>query len=71
MLSPQVKVILSECYPTLHSSTDDDHRVMLKPMQGHSGCWSDYVNASYVNVGWAMDRVQQLWEIVSLLFRDT
>ena len=30
--------------------TDDDNRVVLRPLEGHEDCQSDYVNASYVDV---------------------
>jgi len=32
------------------SYTDDDNRVVLRPLEGHEDCQSDYVNASYVDV---------------------
>ena len=33
-----------------HSYTDDDNRVVLRPLEGHEDCQSDYINASYVDV---------------------
>ena len=30
--------------------TDDDNRVVLRPLEGHEDCQSDYINASYVDV---------------------
>ena len=32
------------------SYTDDDNRVVLRPLEGHEDCQSDYINASYVDV---------------------
>ena len=32
------------------SCIDDDNRVVLRPLEGHEDCQSDYINASYVNV---------------------
>ena len=34
----------------MSTSTDDDHHVLLRPLEGHEDCQSDYINASYVNV---------------------
>ena len=35
---------------TCHLTTDDDHRVVLRPLEGHKDCQNDYINASYVDV---------------------
>ena len=32
------------------SCTDDDNRVVLRPLEGHEDCQSGYINASYINV---------------------
>ena len=40
-------------YPSfllLHISSDDDNRIVLKPLSGSTDCQSDYINASYVDV---------------------
>ena len=41
--------ILNTCILS-HSYTDDDSRVILRPLPGHDDCQHDYINASYVDV---------------------
>ena len=42
------------CYPhymLLTSSVDDNNRIVLRPIEGHSDCQRDFINASYIDVG--------------------
>ena len=39
------------------SCTDDDNRVVLRPLEGHEDCQSDYINASYVDVSQLMHAI--------------
>ena len=36
------------------SCTDDDNHVVLRPLEGHEDCQSDYINASYINVSYLL-----------------
>ena len=36
------------------SHVDDDNRIVLQPLYGHSDCQQDYINACYINVGFSL-----------------
>ena len=53
-------------------TTDDDHRVTLKPLEGHKDCQTDYINGSYVDVSpYLYPAHANVTEHVLVLFRDT
>ena len=38
------------CTILLFLHSDDDNRIVLQPISGHSDCQKDYINASYIDV---------------------
>ena len=34
----------------LASSTDDNNRIILRPLEGHPDCKRDFINACYIDV---------------------
>ena len=46
-------LIIGHCYYTMHICfiLDDDNRIILRPIEGHSDCQRDFINACYVDVG--------------------
>ena len=37
---------------SLSINTDDDNRIILKPLNGSTDCQNDYINASYVDASY-------------------
>ena len=47
---PSSLCILSLPHPTFYPPPDDENRIILRPIDGHSDCQRDFINACYVDV---------------------
>ena len=45
-----VRACIDAKFSTSTFMSDDDNRVVLKPMDGHPDCQRDFINASYIHV---------------------